>query len=135
MRTPNSRSKNSKNADIVTIVMLIKVDPNDQRAFHQQIASAIRRQIAEGQLTEGERLPPAEEIARALGVNVNTVLRALRALRDEGLLDFRRGRGVTVARCASGRGAVVEQARKLLELASAQGYSPAEVITLLESQR
>lgn len=70
-----------------------------------------------------------------LAVNVNTVLRALRALREEGLLDFRRGRGVTVAQCAGGRGAVVEQARRLLELASAQGYSSAELITLLEAQR
>ncbi len=115
--------------------MLIKIDSNDQRALHEQIASAIRRQIGEGQLTVGERLPPAEEIARALGVNVNTVLRALRALRDEGVLDFRRGRGVTVARCANGRGAVLEQARKLLELAKVHGYSSAEVIALLETQQ
>jgi DNA-binding transcriptional regulator YhcF (GntR family) len=44
----------------------------------------------------GERRPPAKDIAAVLGVNINTVLRALRQLRDEGLLEFRRGRGITV---------------------------------------
>ena len=63
------------------------------------MAGEIRRAIAEGEAGSGERLPPAKDLAAILGVNANTVLRALRLLRDEGLLEFRRGRGVSVA-CA-----------------------------------
>jgi GntR family transcriptional regulator len=57
------------------------------------VAAEIRRAIAEGEAKPGERLPPARDLAAVLGVNHNTVLRALRDLRDEGLLEFRRGRG------------------------------------------
>jgi GntR family transcriptional regulator len=56
-----------------------------------------------------------------LDVNTNTVLRALRILRDEGLLEFRRGRGVTVSGTAH-IGAVIVQARELIAFARAHGY-------------
>jgi DNA-binding transcriptional MocR family regulator len=44
-----------------------------------------------------ERLPLAKDMAAVLGVNKNTGLRALHILSEEGLLDFQRGRGITVA--------------------------------------
>ena len=56
-----------------------------------------------------------------LGVNTNTVLRSLRVLRDEGLLEFRRGRGILVAGTPE-RGAVVQRARELVDFARSQGY-------------
>jgi GntR family transcriptional regulator len=58
-------------------------------------------------------------------------LRALRELRDEGLLEFRRGRGITVTGTPE-RGAVVERARELLHFAREQGYRPDEVINIIE---
>jgi GntR family transcriptional regulator len=77
--------------------------------------------IADGEPTPGERLPPARDLAAVLDVNTNTVLRALRILRDEGLLEFRRGRGVTVSGTAH-IGAVIVQARELIAFARAHGY-------------
>ena len=65
----------------------------DPAPLHQQVAGQIRRAIAEGEARAGDRLPPAKDLAAVLGVNANTVLRALRELRDDGLLEFRRGRG------------------------------------------
>jgi GntR family transcriptional regulator len=44
-------------------------------------------------------------------------LRALRLLRDEGLLEFRRGHGITVAGTPQ-RGAVLTQARELVRLSA-----------------
>jgi GntR family transcriptional regulator len=69
-----------------------------------------------------------------LGVNRNTVLRALRQLRDEGLLDFRRGRGVTVT-ATPARGAVHERARELVELARRHGYGREELLELIATLR
>ncbi len=42
-----------------------------------RVAAEIRRSIAEGEAKPGERLPPARDLAAVLGVNTNTVLRAL----------------------------------------------------------
>ena len=66
-----------------------------------------------------------------LGVNTNTVLRALRQLRDEGLLEFRRGRGVTVTGTAQ-RSAVVDRARDLVLYARQHGYRLDELLAIIE---
>jgi GntR family transcriptional regulator len=99
--------------------------------LHEQVAAEIRRAIADGEAKPGERLPPARDFAAVLGVNTNTVLRALRQLRDEGLLDFRRGRGVTVAGTAE-RGAVVERAKELVHFARRNGYRLDELVRIIE---
>jgi GntR family transcriptional regulator len=96
----------------------------------EQVAAEIRRAIAEGEARPGERLPPAKDLAAVLGVNTNTVLRALRQLRDEGLLEFRRGRGITVAGTVE-RGSVITQARELVRFARRQGYTTAELVEII----
>src|SRR5438477_10329487 len=102
----------SNNATIASTMLRVKVDRDEPTDLHEQVAGEIRRAIADGEAKPGERLPPARDLATVLGVNTNTVLRALRALRDEGLLEFRRGRGLTVAATPE-QGAVIAQAREL----------------------
>jgi GntR family transcriptional regulator len=109
----------------------VKVDRRDPTDLHEQVAADIRRAIAEGEANPGERLPPAKDLAAVLGVNTNTVLRALRTLRDEGLLEFRRGRGTSVAGTPE-RGAVVQRAKELVEFARQQGYRTSELIEIIE---
>lgn len=108
------------------------VDFNEQTPLYQQVAAEIRRAIADGEAKPGERLPLARDLAAVLGVNTNTVLRALRELRAEGLLDFRRGRGITVAG-SSERGAVVAKVRELINFARSQGYRPDELIEMIRT--
>lgn len=108
------------------------LDPGDPTPLHEQAAAEIRRAIAEGQAAPGERLPPAMDLAAVLGVNRNTVLRALRILRDEGLLEFRRGRGITVTGTPQ-RTAVFTNARELLALARQHGYRRDELIHIIET--
>lgn len=74
----------------------VKVDREAPALLHEQVAAQIRRAIADGEAQPGERLPLATDLAAVLGVNKNTVLRALHQLRDEGLLEFRLCRGITV---------------------------------------
>lgn len=109
----------------------VKIDRDEPTDLHVQVAAEIRRAIAEGEALPGERLPPARDLAAELGVNRNTVLRALRLLRDEGLLDFRRGRGVRVSGTLE-RGAVLDRARELIELARHHGYRREELIELIQ---
>jgi GntR family transcriptional regulator len=109
----------------------VNVDRKNALDLHQQVAGEIRRAIADGEAKPGERLPPAKDLAAVLGVNTNTVLRALRQLRDEGLLEFRRGRGITVSGTPE-RGAVVTRARELVAFARSQGYRPDELVRLIQ---
>ncbi|MET7270621.1 GntR family transcriptional regulator [Streptomyces flaveolus] len=111
--------------------MLLSLDKTDTRPLHEQVAGAVRRAIAEGECGPGDRLPSARDLSEALDVNVNTVLRALRGLRDEGLLEFRRGRGVTVAQEAPRNSDLRIRVRELVAEAARLGYSKADVIDMI----
>lgn len=111
-----------------------RVDRDEPVPLHEQVAAEIRRAIAEGEATQGERLPPAVDLAAVLGVNKNTVIRALHILRDEGLLDFTRGRGVRVVGSPQ-RGAVMVRIDELLDYARTQGYRRDEVLALIQAHR
>jgi GntR family transcriptional regulator len=117
----------------ITISLL--VDPNDPLPLHEQVAAELRRAIADGEASPGDRLPPARDLAAVLGVNHNTVIRALHTLRNEGILEFRRGRGVTVAGAAPERSALVAKAKELVTLARRQGYRHDELIAIIEALR
>src|SRR5262245_11210235 len=109
----------------------VKVNKSDPTDLYEQVAAEIRRAIADGEAKPGERLPPAKDLAAILGVNTNTVFRSLRLLRDEGLLEFRRGRGVSVVGTPE-RGAVVQRARELVDFARRQGYPVEELVRIIE---
>ena len=108
----------------------VKVDKSDPTDLYQQVAGEIRRAIADGEAKPGERLPPAKDMAAVLGVNTNTVLRALRVLRDEGLLEFRRGRGISVAGTPA-HGAVIAKAHELVLFARRHGYRLDELVEII----
>jgi GntR family transcriptional regulator len=109
----------------------VNIDRDDSLPLHDQVAAEIRREIAAGEVRPGQRLPPARDLAAVLGVHPNTVLRALRILRDEHVLEFRRGRGVTVSRQPE-RGIVSAQAKELVQLARKLGFARHELVTLIE---
>jgi GntR family transcriptional regulator len=113
-------------------MLAVKLQRQGSTELHEQVAAEIRRAIADGEARAGERLPPARDLAAVLGVNTNTVLRALRTLRDEGLLDFRRGRGITVSGSPE-RSELVARAQELVAIARRHGYGRDELIELIET--
>ncbi len=112
--------------------MLFKVDPASSEPLYQQIAAQVRGAIGKGSLDAGDRLPPARELADRLGVNMHTVLRAYGDLRNEGLVEMRRRRGVVVRASADSRARLMTLARDLAREASRQGVTKTELRRLLE---
>ncbi|HWD24017.1 MAG TPA: GntR family transcriptional regulator [Acidimicrobiales bacterium] len=110
----------------------LTIDPSEPSPLYEQVAAEIRRAIADGEAKSGERMPLAKDLATVLGVNQNTVLRALRLLRDEGLLEFRRGHGITVAGTPE-RGAVLAKVRELVAFGRRQGYRTDELVAMIEN--
>src|SRR5580698_4871297 len=112
-------------------IALREVDRGELTLLHEQVASEIRRAIADGEAMPGQRIPQAKDLAKVLNVNTNTVLRALRLLRDEGLVEMGRGRAIIVAG-SPGRTIVVEKLRELIAFARTQGYRPDELVTMMQ---
>lgn len=83
--------------------MLFRIDPSSPRPLFEQLASQVHKAVLTGELSDGERLPAARELAESLQVNQHTVLHAYQLLRDEGLVELRRGRGAVITAHAAHR--------------------------------
>jgi GntR family transcriptional regulator len=112
-------------------MQFVNVNREAQLSLHEQVAAEIRRAIAEGEIGPGERLPPAIDLGKVLGVNKNTVIRSLHVLRAEGLLDFTRGRGIRVSGTVE-KAAVLEKVGELVQFARHLGYQRQEIVAMIE---
>ncbi|MEU4576568.1 GntR family transcriptional regulator [Nonomuraea sp. NPDC023979] len=61
-----------------------------------RIADDLRRAIAEGELKQGQKLPPVRDLAETYNVSRNTASKAVAQLRNEGLITTRYGSGAYV---------------------------------------
>jgi len=110
--------------------MDVNLDRTDPAPLHEQVAAEIRRSIAEGDAKPGDRLPPARHLAAVMGVNTNTVLRALRALRDEGLLEMAPRRGIKVVGTPE-QSELRNRVAELVRFASSNGYTRGELARMV----
>jgi GntR family transcriptional regulator len=112
--------------------VLIRIDPQSEAPIFAQIAASVRTDLATGRVAPGDRLPGARDVAGALGVNLHTVLRAYQELRDEGLVDMRRGRGVTVTDGAAPLAELHRDVVALARKARRLGLSPDTLASLVK---
>ena len=108
------------------------IDHTSRERLQDQISGCVRRGVASGELDVGEQLPPAAELAAALSVDRNTVLAAYRQLRDDGVLEFRRGRGARVVSGGPALSAVTESARALITMAHEHGLGRNDLIRIIK---
>jgi DNA-binding transcriptional regulator YhcF (GntR family) len=105
-----------------------------------QIAERLSEEIAEGVLSEGERVPSTNELAAYYRINPATAAKGISVLIDEGLLEKRRGIGMFVA--AGARTRLLAARRKqfaerylepLVAEASRLGIDPDELVGLIRT--
>jgi DNA-binding GntR family transcriptional regulator len=70
---------------------------DSQTPLYMQLYRQIRTNIEQGSLQMGRQLPSERQLAAEYGISRPTARRALRMLREEGIISARRGRGSFVA--------------------------------------
>src|SRR5262245_17527147 len=86
----------SKGRSGASVPMRLRLDRGDPTPIHRQLRDQIQAALHVGRLRPGDRLPSLRDMAQRYGVNPKTVLRAYRALRDQGILEIRPGSGAAV---------------------------------------
>lgn len=82
-------------------VLVLIIDKLSKKSIHDQIVEGIEREILAGVLPVGAKLPSVRELSAHLGVNPNTVQKALSALDGAGVIVSTHGRGSFVAEDAA----------------------------------
>ncbi len=111
---------------------MITIEPTSPVPLFEQVRAQLARQVADGVLTAGTRLPTVRRLADDLGLAVNTVARAYRELEAAGLVETR-GRGGTVVTAAGDRvrERLVAEAARYAAVAHELGLGADEALRLV----
>ena len=112
--------------------MLFRINLASDAPLFEQLAATVRTDAAAGRLQPGDRLPAAREVAASLGVNLHTVLHAYQDLREEGLVEMRRGRGAVVTAAAEPLASLHSEILALARSARVLGLSPDAIASLVK---
>jgi DNA-binding GntR family transcriptional regulator len=77
-------------------VARVDIDRTSERATYLQLADILRERIKSGELKSGERIPSVHDLVIETQLADATIRKAVRVLRDEGLVRTAPGRGVYV---------------------------------------
>ena len=76
---------------------MLVIDKMSRKPIYEQLVEGLEREIVTGLIGEGEQLPSIRELSVTLGVNPNTVQKAVLELDRLGVVVSSPGRGVFVA--------------------------------------
>jgi GntR family transcriptional regulator len=115
--------------------MLWVLDSGSDEPLYQQLVSQVHLALAKGDLKPGERLPTARDLAESLDLNMHTVLHAYQKLRDDGVVETRRGRGtIIVQNTPHTQAALRRTLSEFAKIAAEAGLSPDAAATLLRQE-
>jgi GntR family transcriptional regulator len=108
--------------------------------LYEQILQQMRNAIVKGEMALGEKIPSVRDMARALKVNPNTVIRAYQELERDGLTETRRGQGTFITtsqeRVERIRNELAQHAiEEFLEKMQSLGYSWEEIERCLQDKK
>jgi DNA-binding transcriptional regulator YhcF (GntR family) len=113
---------------------MIVIDADSPTPPYEQLRAQLARQIQDGALAVGTRLPTIRRLAADLGLAVNTVGRAYRELEEAGLIETHGRAGSFVS--AAGEEALEQArraAREYAEVVAGLGIDPAEALRIVEA--
>jgi GntR family transcriptional regulator len=110
--------------------VLFRVDPSLAEPLYAQLANQVRSLILEGSIDVGDRLPTIRDVSESLSINMHTVRQAYNILESEGVVESRRGRGVTVVSTETNR--FEQLARQFVATARKAGLGDTQIRRLLE---
>lgn len=107
--------------------------------LYEQVLDQMRSLIAKGEIGLGEKIPSVREMAQALKVNPNTVMRAYQELERDGLTEKRRGQGTFITteqgRINAFRTALAEKMiDEFMQNMQNLGYSWDDIATYMRNQ-
>ncbi|HZS35000.1 MAG TPA: GntR family transcriptional regulator [Methylomirabilota bacterium] len=115
---------------MTTIPRGLRIDGHSPIPIRRQLTEQLKHVIEAGGVPRDQPLPSIRELAGFLGINPNTVARAIEDLKQSGHVEVRRGTGVFVAPAPPARPSVLLREAFLKETAiraAALGMTPDEV--------
>jgi len=109
------------------------------RPVYAQLIEQMELSILSGQYPPGSRLPSVRDLSAEAGVNPNTMQRALAELERDGLISTQRTSGKFITEDTAMIEGIKQkladdQIAKFLEKMKSLGYSPDEVIVLMQRE-
>ena len=116
--------------------MNIFLDYHSRTPIYEQIKEQIVLDVSRGVLKKDDQLPSLRQLSAQLGININTVKRALSELEAQGVIYSVAGKGIFISGNAESQNIYLEQSldavKSALVTAKEMGASEEKLIALIK---